>query len=361
MDQAVDRLRRNVEVRLEGELAVGPPSTLFVVEVRGPDRGKVAKVAALLPQAYAEMTRDVLRAHAQSLREVLDAQAADLSRQLAEGEQRILRFKLEHLDELPDAVDVNSRAAARTESLIEMRLATLMDARRRRDAALASIPEAPSEPGMAESALDLATRKLEAARAWYGDGHPDVRRARREVEEARARRDAQRAAYGDDRLSPQLARIDAEVGEDEAVVKQLRADLERYQKRMEAAPRWAQELAALSRDYDTLRAKYVGTVSRRADAATSEALLAADAGTLFHVLQPAVANERPVAPDRGKLLWIALAAALAAGLGAAGAAEWADRSLRGPEDASAFGVPVLAAVPRIGPGGRRASYPGAPS
>jgi len=37
-----------------------------------------------------------------------------------------------------------------------------------------------------------------------------------------------------------------------------------------------------------------------------------------------------------------------AALGAAAIAEWLDPSMRGPEDAAALGVPILAAVPRIG-------------
>src|SRR5512133_2031049 len=50
MDEAVTRLRRDVEVRLEGEVPAGPPALLFVVEVHGRDRQKVAKAADLMPK-----------------------------------------------------------------------------------------------------------------------------------------------------------------------------------------------------------------------------------------------------------------------------------------------------------------------
>ena len=53
---------------------------------------------------------------------------------------------------------------------------------------------------------------------------------------------------------------------------------------------------------------------------------------------------------------MALAAALGAALLATAAAEYFDSSLRGPQDAVAFGVPVLATIPRIGP--RRAGAQG---
>jgi protein tyrosine kinase modulator len=124
---------------------------------------------------------------------------------------------------------------------------------------------------------------------------------------------------------------------------------------VDAAPRWGAELAALSRDYDVLRTRYVANVARRTDAAAAEALLAADQGSMFRTVEAAVAPAHPSAPDRPRLVWLAVLAAVVAGLGAAGLAEWLDGSLRGPEDAAALGVPVLAAIPRIGPGHKRVS------
>jgi uncharacterized protein involved in exopolysaccharide biosynthesis len=73
---------------------------------------------------------------------------------------------------------------------------------------------------------------------------------------------------------------------------------------------------------------------------------------MFRTVEGPAVPSRPVAPDRPKLLWVAVFAALALGLAAAAAAEWLDPSVRGPEDAGALGVPVLAAIPRIGPAGR---------
>jgi uncharacterized protein involved in exopolysaccharide biosynthesis len=351
LDEAVDRMRRAVEVRLEGEVPGGPPSLLFVVEVRGRDPEKVAKAAELLPRYYAEMTRQVFVDQARSLRKVLDAQVGELGRSLTDGEAKLLAFKTQHASELPESIETNSRVAGRAQALIEIQLGAIADARRRRDDVLGSIPEAPSEPGMAQAGLDLARRKLEAAEAAYGPRHPDVRRARREYADALAHRKTELDRFRTERVDASVERLDAEVREHEAELAAARADMAAAQKRLEAAPRWGQELAALSRDYETLRAKYVTTVARRADAAAAEDLLAADSG-LFRVLQPAVVPGRPAGPDRARLLWLALAAALAAALGTVTVVEWLDTSLRGAEDAGGFGVPVLATIPRIGPRGR---------
>jgi uncharacterized protein involved in exopolysaccharide biosynthesis len=354
-DEAISRLRRNVEVRLEGELAGGAPGLLFVVEVRGRDRAQVAKAAELLPKVYAELTRDVMAAQARALRETLDAQASALGKQLSEHEARLLAFKVAHLQELPEMVETNARSMARVQALMDMRLGAIGEANRRRAELLVAIPEAPSVPGMAETGLDAIIRRLQGLEAAYGEQHPDVLRARRELEEAQARRDGELAAFRKDRIQAQLARIEAGVKEDRAALASLEEERTALQKRIDAAPRWGQELANLARDYEVLRGRYTAAVSRRADAVAAEALLAADTPALFREVEAATEPSRPFAPDRARLAWLAVFAALGAGLAAAGIAEWLDASVRGPEDASAFGAPVLAAIPRIGTrAGRRA-------
>jgi protein tyrosine kinase modulator len=352
MDEAVSRLRRAIEVRLEGEVAGGPPALLFVVEVRGRDPRKVAKAAELLPRYFGELTRKVMQAQARSLRETLDAQTADMGKALGKEEQAILAFKVEHQGELPEMLDANTRSIGRIQALIEMRQGLVAEARKRRNELLSSIPEAPSAPGMAEAALDVALRKLQGLQAMYGDEHPDVRRAKREWEEAKARRDDELKRFRQERQQEALGRIDAEIREHEAYLADLGKELASTQKRVDASPRWGAELAGLTREYEVQKARYGAVVARRGEAAAAESLLAADQGSMFRTVEAPVPPSRPSAPDRGRLLLLAVLAAIAFGLGAAGIAEWLDASVRGPEDATALGVPVLAAIPRIGPRAR---------
>lgn len=354
MDEAVSRMRRNVEVRLEGEVPAGPPALLFVVEVHGRDRAKVSKAANLLPAIYAELTRKVLESQARNLRAMLDAQTAEMAKALSDGEAKILAFKVQHQAELPEMVESNARSIGRLQALVQMRQEWLGDARRRRSEVLAGAPEGPSQAGMAEAGYDGVLRHLRQLEASYGPENPDVKRTRRELAEATARRDEELKRWRDDRIDPHVGAIDREIRDNQEAIASLEKEIDRLQSRVDAAPRWAAELAALSRDYDVLRGRYATTVSRRADAAAAEALLASDDPTMFRTVESAVAPSRPSAPDRPKLVWLAVLAAVVAGLGAAGVAEWLDASLRGPEDAAALGVPVLAAIPRIGPTGRRA-------
>jgi succinoglycan biosynthesis transport protein ExoP len=355
-DDALEKLRRSVEVRLEGEVAGGPPSLLFVVEVRGDDRAKVAKAADLIPRYYAELTRQVMQTQAKNLSSTLSAQLGELSKRLAGEEQKLVAFKAQHALEVPEANDANQRAAATLMAQIDLRLGAIADAKRRRTAAAAAVPEAFSGAGLASGNAEDVLRRLETARATYGPDHPDVKRLERQYQEVTSRSGESQREFRKERVDGQLARIDGEVAENEAAVARLRQELEAVQKRLDTAPRLGEQYRVLSRDYETLRGKYASTLSRATDAQAAETLLAADSPTLFRVVQAAVAPSRPAGPNRLNLGLVALAAALGAALLAVAAGEYFDSSLRGPQDASAFGVPVLAAIPRIGP--RRAGAQG---
>jgi uncharacterized protein involved in exopolysaccharide biosynthesis len=348
MDKAIERMRRQVEVRLEGEVASGPPALLFVVEVTGRDPEKVARAAELLPRYYAEMTRDLMANQARNLRTTLEQQVADMSKQLAVHEEKLLAFKAQHAPETPEAAEANMRAATRIATQMELRLGAIADGQRRRTAVLATIPELESDAGRAAVAVEEAQRRVETARATYGDDHPDVLRAQRALADARERAEEQGSRFQKERLVAHVGRIDAEITEHKRAYDELKTELATYQKRLDAAPRWGEAARGMARDYETLRAKYTSTLSRAADAAAAESLLAANATSLFRTVQPAVAPLRPSGPNRASLLLVALAAAVAAGLIAAAASEYLDSSLRGPEDAH-FAVPVLASIPRIGP------------
>jgi uncharacterized protein involved in exopolysaccharide biosynthesis len=301
------------------------------------------------------MTRKVLESQARNLRQMLDAQTAEMSKVLAEGEAKLLAFKGQHAAELPEMIESNARSIGRLQALVQMRQEWMADARRRRSEVLSSAPEGPSIAGMAEAGYDGVLRHLRQLESSYGPENPDVKRARRELEAARARRDEELKTYQDGRVGQHVAAIDDEIRANREDVASLEKQLDALQARVDAAPRWGAELAALSRDYDVLRARYATNVGRRADAAAAEALLAADDPTMFRTVESAVPPSRPSAPDRPKLLWLAVLAAVVAGLGTAAVSEWLDASMRGPEDAATLGVPVLAAIPRIGPPGRRTS------
>ena len=309
LDEAVSRLRRDIEVRLEGEMPGGAPGLLFVVEVRGKDREKVARAAELLPKVYAELTRQVLSSQARALRETLDAQAAALGRQLSDFEARILAFKVAHLQELPEMVETNARSLAR----IAGAHGHAARGHRRRAAAPHRCCSSPSRRGRASPAW----RRPASTRRCGGSSPSRPPTARttptcsaRAASWRRPRRAATRRSPGSARSGSRRSSSGSTptCKDDRAALASLDEERKALQRRVDAAPRWGQELAALSRDYEVLRGRYTAAVSRRADASAAEALLAADAARRSSARWRARRCRRapPRRTGRGSL-WLALA------------------------------------------------------
>jgi uncharacterized protein involved in exopolysaccharide biosynthesis len=303
----------------------------------------------MIPDQYAALTRQTLQRQAANLREALRRQLDGLSKKMQAEEEKLVAFKNQHASSVPEAGEANMRAAGILGAQIEMRLGAIAEAQRRKTAVYTSVPEAVSDAGLVGVGAEDVQRRLEATRAMYGPDHPDVKRLERQWQEVAARNEDGVKRWRKDRIDGQLARIDGEIREQETAIAGLRPQLAEYQKRLEAAPRLGEQYRVLSREWETLRGKYGSTLSRATDAEAAEALLAADSGTLFRTLQPAQAASLPAGPNRLNLFLAALAAAIGAALLAVAAAEYFDSSLRGPQDATAFGVPVLASIPHIGP------------
>ena len=343
----------NVEVRLEGEVPAGPPALLFVVEVRGRDPEKVASAAELLPKLLrgddargARGSGARLCARRSTRRSPRWAKARGAGRAEAPRVQagargraaRVARGQRARRRPCAGADGDAARRDRRTRSGAGRRCS-------------ATIPEGLSGPGLAEASLDAALRKAPGGRGRVRAG--SSRREARPPRVAGGARPARQALEKFQKERVEEAASPASTPRWAGTRPQIaslqqgdRRDSRSGSRRRRAGARSSR---TLSRDYEMLRAKYVTTVSRRADAAAAEQLLAADQPTTV----PGGGDRRSRRGARRRRTgrsssWIAvLAGARAAALGAAALAEWLDGSMRGPEDAASLGVPVLAAIPRI--------------
>ena len=150
------------------------------------------------------------------------------------------------------------------------------------------------------------------------------------------------------RLKEALSEVEAEIrilkGED----KRLRDGIAAYQARVENVPRREQEFKELSRDYEGTRELYQSLSKRFEEAQLAESMEQRQKGEQFRVLDPAVPNPEPAAPNRVRLLVMALVGSLGLAAGAVALVEKADTSFHTLDELRAFSVvPVLVSIPRI--------------
>jgi hypothetical protein len=155
--------------------------------------------------------------------------------------------------------------------------------------------------------------------------------------------------------TPYVLRLKEGLNEVEADIKILKTEDRRlrdaiaiYQGRVDNVPRREQEFVELSRDYDSTRDHYQTLMKRYEEAQLAESMEQRQKGEQFRVIEPAFSSSKPAAPNRLRLLLMAVAASLGLAVGAMLLAEQLDTSFHSVDELRTFSAaPVLVSIPRI--------------
>ncbi|MBI3185667.1 MAG: chain-length determining protein [Myxococcales bacterium] len=339
LDAAVERMRADLTVRVEGESA-------FEIAYASVDPELAAKAANLLPEIYAKQATHIRQAQASRVTALFDHELSVLKRLVSDWERKIAQFKVDHMGELPEQLEMNMRALERLGALMQTKSEELRVAETRRSELARARNAADSEAGRLQSAEDGLTRTLVAARTSWTADHPEVQRLERELDDLRAKRIAAEERTWAERA--ERARASQLVSSAQKDIAEIRKQAEVYQRRLDRTPRWTHELSVMQRDYEIARTKYQSVVSRRVEAEIAEELERKGASSLFNVVSAAGVPSEPARPDRVAGLGLALVIALAFASLVAVVVELRDESLRDAAQVrKRLPVPVLAVVPRL--------------
>ncbi|MCP3167107.1 GumC family protein [Myxococcus qinghaiensis] len=337
MESAVAQMRKDLQVRVEGE-------TAFEITYANRDPQVAAQVANRLPTIFSEETLKLRQAQAARATDLFNEEMVNMGKAVSSWERKIAQFKVDHLGELPEQMEMNMRGLERVSHELQTKSEELRVAEARRSDLARARNAVDSEAGRLESAESGLTRALVNAKTQWTDDHPEVKRMQSELEgmttrrkEAEGRLWAERAERG--RVASLIEGIQKDIVD-------LQGKAEAYQSRLNNTPKWAHELGVMNRDYEIARTKYQSVVSRKVEAEIAQELEAKSSKSLFNVISPAGVPVTAARPDRMSGLAIALLVALGLGVLTGAMLEMRDDSLRdGTEVRQRLTLPVLAVVP----------------
>ena len=394
MPDVVERMRRDIaiDVKEAPERRRESTSLVFTVAYTATDPVIAARVTNTLASLFTEENSRQREQAAVGTSQFLEAQLSELRTKLAGQEQKITAYKEQHLGELPEQKEVNLRTLERMQQQLSLAYENNRRATERRQNISQSMNNLDLASAMAgsgtiagptvtpaESAaarVSILKQELAALQTTYSDKYPDVIQMKEQIrimerrvaeeekkmaaavaapkhgkaEMSRSSRDMQLAVQNPYVLSLMQQRdqadVEAKASSDE--IKGLTSQIALYQRRLEMTPKREQELALITRDYETTRDMFRQLLAKRGEADIAAELEQRQKGERFRVIDQARLPERPAGPNRLRLLIVGLVLAFGAAGVAVVLAEQVDTSYRRAEEVRATaGVPVLSTIPRI--------------
>ncbi len=380
-EEVVGRMRGDIKLELKGVEAKGQRevTVAFAISYQGADPGTVSLVTNTLASFYIEENLKARERLATGTAEFLKVQLGETKERLDGHEQRVSEFKRRHLGELPQQMEANLATLEHLHTQLRLNADNQTRAAERRLALSSQLAEAdsllsptamtPGGPPAASETPDARLTRLKQEltrlRSQFSEKYPDVvllsaevTALEREIADAKSREPKTEdtpAAPQVTPVTPYVLRLKEALRESEGDIKILKREEQRlrdgiaaYQARVENVPRREQEYRELSRDYDSTRELYQSLLKRYEEAQLAENMEQRQKGEQFRVLDPAVANPAPAAPERVRLFVIILVGSLGLVVGAVLLAEHFDTSFHEVDDLRAFSnVPVLVSIPRI--------------
>lgn len=354
-EAAVEQMRRDIRVQPIATGGLSQDATVaFRVSYDGWDPRQAAEVTGVLASFYVEENLRMREEQASGTTAFLKAQLDQMKIQLDDRATLLNEFKLRHTWELPNQLSANLTTLERLNAQLLLNAESQTRTLERRGEVVSPAPL--RVPDQADVRLNELRRELVALRARVTEAHPDVIRLRSEIaalEEQARDAAAHNATNGTGRreASPPpdpLSEVDAELTALKNQERELRNDINEYERRIANTPRREPEFQKLSRDYEAASEAYYSLLKRYEDARLGESLEQGHRGEYFRVVDPPLPPQQPVAPNRLRLLVMSLVLSLGLAAAAAIAAEKIDTSFHTVDDLVAVTrAPIAATIPRI--------------
>src|SRR5256886_2595553 len=376
-EEVIERMRKDIQLELKGVEVKGArqATVAFTISYQGSEPATVSLVANTLASFYIEENLKARERQATGTAEFLKVQLGETKKRLDEQEQRVSAFKRRYMGELPQQMETNLTTLERLHAQLRLNADNQTRAAERRQALSSKLAETESllspafvgpggsvAPETSEARLTRLKQELTRLRTQFSEKYPDVAllaaevtALERELADAKSRDAAEEKPAAPQAATPYVLRLKEALSEVEAGIrilkgedKRLRDGIAAYQARVENVPRREQEFKELSRDNEGTRELYQSLSKRFEEAQLAESMEQRQKGEQFRVLDPAVPNPEPAAPNRVRLLVMALVGSIGLAAGAVALVEKADTSFHTLDELRAFSVvPGLVSIARI--------------
>ena len=347
-DEVVELMRRDISVEVvTNQLNTDRTKSVaaFKIAYSGRDPVLVQKVTRDLASLFIEENLKDREQESEGTTDFLDDQLEKLRQSLQQQEQRIEAFKSAHAGELPEQQMPSLQMLGQMQSVLQANSDAITRAQQQRSY-LASVLESMkmiNTPQSMKSAMQLQydskTAELLDAEQKYKANHPDILRLKAELAALKEKIDSEKDEGGaesaqgtPDQIRVEIDGLDKEVLKRTARQAQLEKEIQKLQVHMSALPQVEQQLAELSRDYDTSKTSYDALLSKRNNSSVAAEMERRAQGEQFRILDPASYPDKPFQPNLLQINVLGLLAGVFVGCGLAMLVEMTDTTIHSERD-----------------------------
>lgn len=343
-----------------------PVTIAFTLSYDGKNSQVVQQVANVLASLFLEENLKVREERASGASRFLEEEMKTVQTSLADVDAKIAKFKQQHVNELPELLQVNITSLDRVEYNMEglrQQLRSLKEKEGYLQSQLLAVPT--DAANQDRELLKNLKANLVQLQSKFSDKHPDVKKMKSEIAELEKRLDVTPARAGNSNdkgfsplnqpdnpayvnLASQLMSVRSEIDSIQRQINDKGKERSDYQRRLATSPKVEEAYKALLSERNNLQLKFDDLMKKTMEARVAQGLEKEQMGERFTIIDPARLPERPVKPNRPAILLIGIFLGIAAGVGTASLQEFNDQSVKNPKILTALtGLPVLITVPEI--------------
>ncbi|WP_082549917.1 GumC family protein [Mesorhizobium sp. Root157] len=344
------------QVQLETQ-SRGAGATVFAISFDAKDPQLAARVVNDLVDRVVDKNAISRTGRAGETMKFFDQEVDRLGNELSGLEAEILKFKNANKDALPDSLDFRRSQQSglqdrlsqmeREEAGLRSRRNNLVQLFQNTGQLATAGPLSPDQ-----QMLQDMNRALGDQLTIFSETSPNVVALRKRI--AALQEKITTASRGTDKkagpteLDLQLSDIDERlryISEEKASITD---NIAKLTKSITATPGNDTRLSALERTRNNIQAQYNAATALQAQASTGEQIEAHSKGGRFSIVEPAVAPETPVRPNRLRIVATSILGGVAAGLGLVVLLELLNKTIRRPAELAEFlQAQPLATIPYI--------------
>jgi len=375
MDEVIDVMLKRANIELI-QTSKGPNDlTGFRVNFSDIDPQMAQRVTNELTSLFIEQDARERTSQSQRTTAFLESQLEAAGKELADEEERVKRYKMSNLGQLPSQQESNLRILTSLEAQLTSVTAAMDRAEQQRtylesmrtqlevfknltaqgvpaataagDASSVKHDGASTTLSLAVSTLQDLWKQLNEASKTFTDKHPDVQRLKKEIadwENVVQRLKLERISSAETELRLKAILLEIENGKRDSEV--LRRRIREVQGQVSQTPVREQELAEITRQHENAKANFQSLLQKKNGSELSSNLEERQGGERFRLLDPASFPKKPEA--RQKIIIGCWAFAFAVGAGLTLLREMLDPTIHKQGDLTPFdNVPILARIPTL--------------